>query len=117
MKTAYQKSILSFSVKLVVTDGFFRLAIDRPVGWFHIGVGFSGPAEGQGILLYVNGTLVDSDDTWNQPGPFARGPGVMVLGRRHPDHGWQHSNASVDELAMWNRKLSAQEIADVFQGV
>ena len=74
---------------------------------------YHGPNNGQGITVYQDGTQVEHDDTrYNQL--YTRGSGSMVIGRKYTFKDDHYTSVAVDELTMWNRQLSVQEIQDIF---
>lgn len=71
--------------------------------WYHV-VGTWGSA---GMKLYVNGTEVSSG---SYTGGSTRA-NYSYIGR----HGTEYMDGKVDEIALWNRTLSADEIADLYR--
>ena len=76
-----------------------------------------GDGEDDAFSLYENGvsvgTLIVVNGTVNQPGP-----GRMVIGRRivvEVEDDYQfYASVVVDELLLWNRKLTQQEIQNIY---
>ena len=72
-----------------------------------------GEGEGDRFTLYENaipdGTLHHCNGTSN-----LAGPGTIVIGRRFVNQDDDYVSAVVDELLMWNRKLTQQEIQKIF---
>ena len=72
-----------------------------------------GEGEGDGFTLHENGvpvgTLNHSNGTWN-----VAGPGAMVIGKRYVNEDGDYVSVVVDELLMWNRKLTQPEIQQIF---
>ena len=74
---------------------------------------YMGPATGQGIIVYTDGTLQGSDtskDTYSWPA----GDGRVVIGRQYTDRDERYTSVLVDELTFWNRTLTLQEIQAVY---
>ena len=97
---------------MLVGEGFFQVQHDRPTGWFHLAMVFHGPNEGEGITVYHDGVQVASDTTkwpYSFP-PYRPGDGTFVIGRFYTDRGEDYSSVEVDELTLWNRNLTQQEI-------
>ena len=83
-------------------------------GWFHLVVVYLGPNNVQGLVVYVNGTKEVTDTIMyrvaNHPGN-----GKLIIGRRYTDWDHNYTSVAVDELTLWNRALSAQEIENLYQ--
>ena len=95
-----------------VNYGFFSVSFNPIFGWFHLVVVYLGPNNGQGLVVYVNGTEVGRtavmSTTLLQPGN-----GQLVIGKGYGND--YYSSVVVDELTLWNRELSDQEIMDLHQ--
>jgi hypothetical protein len=82
--------------------GSFVVAKDK---WEHMVVSFDGTT----ATLYHNGTVAAS-------GGFNLGPKLdanVVIGS---SDGWNGFNGAIDEVAIWNRPLSAQDVAEIYNG-
>ena len=44
---------------------------------------------------------------------YPQGPGEMVLGRTYTNEDDKYSNVLMDDLAMWNAKLTAKDIKEI----
>ena len=80
--------------------------------WIHVGYVFRGKSNGEGILVYRDGTHVRTDDvrsSWSTGNPS----GVLKIGRLFTASGAKYSSAQVDELMFWNRQLSGDEIMTI----
>ena len=44
---------------------------------------------------------------------YPQGAGDMVLGRTYTNEDIKYSNVLIDDLAMWNTKLTAEEIEEI----
>ena len=56
---------------------------------------------------YLIGPHPTKTDTYQQ------GPGNMVLGRTYTNEDIKYSNVLIDDLAMWNTKLTQEEIEEI----
>ena len=74
---------------------------------------YIGPADGQGITVYTDGALQGSD-TSKHTHSLQPGDGRVVIGRRYTDRDWDYASVEVDELTLWNRTLTLQEIQAVY---
>ena len=99
---------------MFVNDGSFVDTVGTIPGWFHLVVVYLGPNNGQGLVVYVNGTREGRDKTMyggaNQPGN-----GELIIGRKYTDWDDKYASVAVDEMTLWNRELSAQEIENLYQ--
>ena len=66
---------------------------------------------GQGITGYVEGREIETD-TEITPGPKERGTGWVVIGWREV-YRRIYASAFVDEIKMYSRQLSQEEIANM----
>jgi hypothetical protein len=73
--------------------------------WTHVAFVFNDTANI--IAIYINGRL-DNSTTWSYP----IGSNTDPLHIGHGHGGWYYLNGSIDEVAIYNRALSAQEIQD-----
>ena len=74
---------------------------------------YHGPNNGEGFTVYHNGIGV-AHDNFRSASSHNAGPGSMVIGRTFTDVDDEYASVCVDELTMWNRQLSFQEIQDIF---
>jgi len=79
--------------------------------WQHIAVTFAGGTGSIGLRLYVNGVLVDSTDTNSGSYAIMRNNNAPLY---FADDTVTDSNISLDEVQIFNRLLSADEIDDIF---
>ena len=97
-----------------MNDGFFRARLDPITGWFHLVVVYLGPNNGQGLVVYINGTQerrkTTKHDDSRQPSN-----GQLVIGKKTTNGDYFYSSVAVDELTLWNRQLTAQEVEDLHQ--
>ena len=80
--------------------------------WLHVGLVYKGPAEGEGIRLYVNG-LPAGDDTTRDPITTAPADGRLKISKLFEEGNGHNSPATIDELLFWNRQLSQAEITAI----
>ena len=74
---------------------------------------YIGPADGQGITVYIDGALQGSD-TSKATRSRQPGDGRVVIGRRRTNIDQKYESVMVDELTLWNRTLTLQEIQAVY---
>ena len=81
--------------------------------WHHFVANFIGPRDGEGIVLFLNGSLFDSTTTLKDiSGPA--GNGLVVIGRSYTDWDSDYSSVELDELLFFNRVLESHEIQDLY---
>ena len=94
------------------TDGWYGTGIQKPSGWVHIAMVYHGVR--QGITGYVDGSQIGTGTSIN-PGHGGMGTGQVVIGRRvFSEEGPRYASVQVDELRMYNRQLSKEEIANMY---
>ena len=99
-------------IGFVTSHGVYRSVISvEKNDWIHFTMVYDPNQSTAGHFLV--------DDTkytfakWDRSAPSYRaGTGNMLLGRLYADRDF-YSNGLVDDLAMWNRKLSVQEIKEI----
>ena len=86
--------------------------------WTHFVIVFHGLGDGQGFSVYVNGDLSMTESTLS-PGltsPAAvTTSGSLVLGNTAVDSYEIGQDFSIDEIAIWNMQLNAQEIRELYE--
>ena len=82
--------------------------------WFHLVYNYIGPYDGEGIQIYYDGKQVGSDsDKYNTQG--IGGDGRIAVGRYYTDEGdWATGSTEVDELFLFNKALTDEEIETIF---
>jgi cysteine-rich repeat protein len=87
-------------------DGDHRncFPIDPLNRWHHLAVTYSSDGYHR---LYLNGKEIAGDQISNA---LADGPATIFLG----GYSGSHANARVDELGIWNRMLTADEVATIY---
>ena len=68
---------------------------------------------GQGITVYHDDTEVGTD-TSRAHGTRVQGTGDMFIGRRLSNSGSLYASVYVDELKLYNRQLSTDEISKMY---
>ena len=102
----------AFRVQVRVSDGRFSVNGPAfPAGWFHIVVNFHGAEAG--FSLYVDGSHVGTH-TAKQPQTNLVLSKEIGIGRLYLNTDDYYSTVEVDELMIWNRNLSAQDVLDIF---
>ena len=98
-------------MQIQVLDGIFMAGADISDDWTHVVMNFIGPKDGQGIEGYADGILWFTDYS---PGSatFYPGDGRIVMGRTYTDNSIDsyYANYDLDELFIFNEKLSEDEI-------
>ena len=79
----------------------------RPGGWFHSALVYYN--NNQGYSVYHNGQWV-GNNTSGSVTTFTPGDGRMVIGRFFVNQDRDYSSVEVDELTLWNRPLTVQEV-------
>ena len=100
---------------MLLTDGAFSLTVSpRPTDWFHLVIVINGPNNGEGFSVYYNAHLKETDTT-KGGGSRAASSGKLNIGRRLLGTSGFSSSVVVDELTLWNRKLTGSEISAIYQ--
>ena len=74
---------------------------------------YHGPNNGEGFTVYYHGVEVGHEHTrYNRS--YITDPDFMFIGRRWTDMDNLYTSVCMDELTMWNRQLSVQQIQDIF---
>ena len=97
-----------------MNNGSFVVSLGTIPGWFHLVVVYLGPNNGQGLVVYINGTN-KRRDTLRYEDVHLTGNGELVIGRRCTNLDHSYTSVAVDELTLWNRELSAKEIKNLYQ--
>ena len=128
MSVAVMNFRLRFTVQLSLGMEF---SVSFPASystWTHVAMIYRGPGDlpggipgsntgdDQGIAVYSNGMEAGKDDDLTTLGDYGLvNSGKLMIGRlmkkpSHQAHQARHTEAAVDELLIWNRKLSQEEI-------
>ena len=92
------------------TDGFYLMHTNTFSKWVHAVVVYHGV--GQGMTVYFDGNKV-STVTVKIKVSTAIGNGKVFIGKDHYEEA-RHASASVDEIKMYNRQLSQEEISNMY---
>ena len=105
------------SFYLYMEEGAFEIFASTVISydeWHHFVVNFIGPQDRDGVVLFLDGNLFDSDSTLNEIlGPA--GDGVVVIGRSYTDSDSNYCSVEVDELLFFNRVIQNYEIQALYQ--
>ena len=100
-----------------ISEGEFRSTVAVPLGWFHVTFVFLGTEEGEGIVVYHNGTKVGEDSSFetayrpsDPDAPF----GDAVIGKDSVP-GRYSSSVQVDEMLIFDAALSAEQAKAVYE--
>ena len=74
---------------------------------------YIGPSDGEGIIVYINGTEVASVTT-KFGLLFSAGDGRIVVGRRFTDLDGGYASVEVDELIYFNAALSDTDVQSIY---
>ena len=89
-------------------------APNRPDGWLHLVVRI-GDSTGK-PEAFLNGQRVIYSPTGG-PSPKSTGSGVVIIGRLYNSEDLHYGSVVVDEMAMWNRALTADEVGQIYNSV
>ena len=92
-----------------VLTGYFVYHAAIPVGWFHLGLVFHGSQQGQGFTLHVHQQSTRRSGTLNSK-EYQNTTGTVIIGRRFHERDQNYGSITMDELTLWNRKLSQQDV-------
>ena len=84
-----------------------------PDVWTHVVVNYIGPDNGQGIQIYYDGQIRDSNEA-KQTSMFETGNGFIAVGKRLHDKQEGYASLEIDELALFNTTLSDDVIMQLF---
>lgn len=76
--------------------------------WYHIVLSYDGTSH-DNVKFYVDGTLVPTDLTYGEDYTFNTAAVAQSIGGAI----WA-SNSIIDEVGIWNRALTAQDVADLY---
>lgn len=86
------------------------------VGWFHLVMAYDGSSTGAGTDFYFNGVLQTTTELVNTLTSSIQTTETLCLGRRvnaSPDIPY---TGDMDEVAVFDKKLSAPEVAELYNG-
>ncbi|MCK5641356.1 MAG: hypothetical protein KAJ19_11180, partial [Gammaproteobacteria bacterium] len=76
-----------------------------PGSWYYLALSY----DGSDVIVYLNGAQIGSPYT---PSPYTSVTDSFVIGNNFI--GTQAFDGIIDEVAIWNRALSSQEISDIY---
>ena len=79
-------------------------------GWFHVVFNYIGPEEGEGTRVHYDGRLV-AGAPYNRSMDITEGDGRIAIGRLYTGSNVRSGSHEVDELILFNKALSDDEIA------
>ena len=93
--------------------GALAMQTTVPTGWFHVVYNYIGPGNGEGVAIYHDG-VEELRKTDRSTHAYAAGSGVVVIGRAFPSRDEKYVSLMVDELMFFNRKLTLEEIENLY---
>ena len=107
------KSYNVFSFTAILDNGEFGVG-NYAVGtsWIYATMNFLGPNNGQGIEVYYDGALMGSATSKFSYWPNA-GDGKLAVGRTYIEQDQDYAGFDLDELLLFNTKLTIQQITDL----
>ena len=108
-----ESNVYRFGVTVV--DYMFEVLYTVPVldTWMHVSLVYRGPAEGEGIRLYVDGLPAGDDTSRNPVTTTAPADGRLKISKLFEGGNAQKTPTTIDELLFWNRQLSQAEITAI----
>ena len=100
----------SFQVRLL--DGLFQDAVRHLSDWTYYVLNYIGLDDGQGLQIYQNGIKAVTDTT-KTPYTATSGNGRVVIGKYYTDATGGSVAFNIDELLVFNTKLSDEEIMEL----
>ena len=87
--------------------------LKKPTGWFMMTLVLRGPYAG--IMAYHDTTPVAETDEYTNK-TSTPGEGKIYIGRKRTNNdGDEYSSLMADELTLWNRSLTAEEVEMIYQ--
>ena len=87
--------------------------LEKPTGWFMMTLVLRGPTAG--IVAYHDTTVVAETDEYTNK-TSTPGEGKIYIGRKRTNNdGDEYSSLMADELTLWNRSLTAEEVEMIYQ--
>ena len=93
-----------------MVDGRFYVGFNVRTGWIHLVLNFIGPANGQGVQIYMNGVLTGSGMLKDAAVSYSPGDGRVVVGRSYTHQDQHYSTLEIDELISFNNWLNAEDV-------
>ena len=66
------------------------------------------------LTVHHVGSFEQSDTSMEDPRTYRASSGKMIIGRKTVDANDFYTSVIVDELTLWNRSLTTQEINDMY---
>ena len=102
----------NFRYNIDQPSGGLTIVTNLPTGWVHAVLIYHGEVEG--TTLYHDKAKVGSQTSLLFAQPMNEGTGIVFIGRRIDWSRSVYSSVYVDELKMYNRQLSQEEITDMY---
>ncbi|QDS94276.1 Alkaline phosphatase D precursor [Roseimaritima multifibrata] len=108
-QTLVPQPVGSQNAPVTKSQGGFDCLLDRSLfsDWTHVAVTF----DSKRLQLFINGALAKTF-ALPTPGPIAENGGLVIGGHRAGEG--RNFDGMIDEVAIWNRPLSATEIEQVY---
>ena len=99
---------------VAVDDGYFTVGTGKTLDmWFMVTVVYHGL--NRGLAVYHNITKIGESSTHDKNYSYSPGPGTFTLNRKYTNQDNYYSSVMFDELTMWNRALSSQEVEKIYK--
>jgi hypothetical protein len=84
--------------------------------WYHVAATYDGSSNGSGINIYINGSIdtVYASGSLGSYTAMENSSGPVWIGGWDDDDTW--FNGKIDEIAIWDKELSAPEISNIYNG-
>ena len=98
----------------VLSDGA-STELRKPTGWFLITMVLRGPDDE--VVIYHDATQVAQTTEKKVIPDINSLPGLrrVFIGRKRVSHDQDYASIMVDELTMWNRKLTQEEVTQIYE--
>jgi prepilin-type N-terminal cleavage/methylation domain-containing protein len=100
------------------TDAIFTTSVDSVTAvptntWIHVAATYDYITSGTSVIRYYIGGNADTGGTSVGKGPVQDSPTPVTIGyRNYPPSAYSYFNGSIDEVSLYNRALSPNEIKD-----
>ena len=111
--------LTNFRFKLILKEGWWEVYTILPTGWVHAVMVFHGTHKvSNGVTAYVDKTFLRSDPGFANTtgnGLTDDGDGLVEIGTRRDNTGaHRHISLYMDEVKMYNRALSTDEVHQMY---